>query len=325
MSNNSYPVLTRPLAMVTGAANGLGLESARALVQDGYDLVLADRDASAGARAQAQLHALCPQAKVDVLSVDLAEPDSIAQSADVMLQRGQPLDLLVNNAGLFPPFERRANSQDCELGLAVGFYGHFALTARLLPLLLKAEQPRVVTVSSIAHSAGRIDLSDPLLQRDYDANRAYSSCKLAGLLFARELDRQSRAHGESLRSIAAHPGISRTRIGQYADNPARSLRQRAIGWAMRFAMRFLGQEADAGAQPIVHAATATTLPPQAFIGPAGFGQFRGAPRLVQPNAAVLERHSSTAVWRMAEDLTGLHFDWPKQNKASTSPVAGQAA
>lgn len=303
----------RRLALITGAAGGLGRATAEGLLAADCDVVLTDLNAPQGELASRDLSQQFPHAQIRFLPLDLSDLDAIqAFCLGVQAQYGA-LDILINNAGLFPTFTRRATNKNCELGFGVGFYGHFALTAQLLPLLLAAPSARVVTISSIAHSAGRIDPQDPLLTKNYDANKAYSACKLACLIFARELDRQAREHGASLFSLAAHPGISRTTLGQYSDNVPRNLRQRAIGWAMRFAMSFLGQDADTGALPAIYAATAAGLNSGQFIGPDGFAQFKGQAAVVKPNVRTLQKHDAAAIWLMAEQYTGQYFEWPKRS------------
>ena len=295
------------LAIVTGAAHGLGLQASRLLAANGFNLLLVDRDAEAGKAAQTALRKDHPAQTIEFSELDLSDLDAIRAWTQELRQ--PRVDVLLNNAGLFPCFSRRYNAQNCELGLAVGFYGHFALTAGLLPRLLAADAPRVMTVSSIAHASGLLDPADPLLLRDYDANRAYSACKLACLMFARELQLQASTHGSNLLSLAAHPGIARTSIGQYSDNPASRWRHHAIIWATRMAMRFLGQDAEQGALPLVHAATDTSLQGGEFIGPGGLFQFRGPPKVVQARAQTLARHDAGSIWRMAEKHTGMRFDW----------------
>lgn len=307
MKSSPHEGFRPPLAVITGAANGLGLQASRQLAGLGFDLLLVDRNVAAGEMAKAALQREHPARAIDFSALDLS--DQAAISAWTQAFRPQRVNVLLNNAGLFPSFSRRHNAQNCELGLAVGFYGHYALTARLLPQLLAAQSPRVVTVSSIAHASGRLDPADPLLAQDYDANRAYSACKLACLLFARELQAQASQHNSHLLSLAAHPGIARTRIGQYQDNPASHWRHHAISWATRIAMRFLGQEADQGARPLVRAATDPALRGGEFVGPGGLLQFKGAPTVVAPRSRTLARHDAQAIWRMAEEVTGLGFDW----------------
>ena len=299
----------RPLALVTGGAGGLGQATAKGLLTKGCDVILCDVNEAAGQVARAALSQQFVNAQIAFEHLDLSDLAAIQRYCEVFQAGHRQLDILVNNAGLFPTFARKSSAQGCELGFAVGFYGHFALTALLLPVLLAAPVARVVTVSSIAHSAGCIDTDDPLLGHNYDANRAYSACKMACLILARELDRRARQHGASIMSVAAHPGIARTRLGQYADNVPHGLRQRGIAWATRFAMNVLGQDAEQGALPLVHAATAADVSGGQFIGPMGFGQFKGMPGVVKPSARNLQRHDAEAIWCMAEHYTGLRFDW----------------
>ena len=297
------------LALITGGAGGLGQAVADGLLTAGCDVVITDRNIEAGTAFCRALSQRFPQASIVFMPMDLADLGHIESFVQDFSRRFDRLDILINNAGLFPPFQRNQTRQGCELGFGVGFYGHFALTAGLLPMLLSARSSRVVCVSSIAHSSGRIDCKDPMLQRDYDAHRAYSACKLACLWFALELERRARMHNCNLSAVAAHPGIARTQIGQYTHNPARSLRQRAISWAMNFAMAAFGQSAQQAALPILHAALSDDVQGGQFIGPKGFGQFKGVPTVVRPNAAALARCENEGIWRMAEHFTGKNFNW----------------
>lgn len=300
-----------PVAVITGAAAGLGHAASQQLAAQGFDLWLIDRNEAAGDAACRQLAERYPQQRMQFVALDLAEIPAI--EAFVATAELPAIDVLLNNAGLFPAFERRSNTRDCELGLAVSLYGHFTLTALLLPCLLAAPAPRVVSVSSIAHASGQIDCADPLLRQHYDAHRAYCSSKLASLLFARELQHQATLHHSPLRSIAAHPGISRTQIGRYDDNPSTRMRHWLIGQATRMAMHFLGQDAWQGAQPLVYAATHKALQGGEFIGPGGWFQFKGPPRKVKPNAAALARSDAGQLWQMAQDYTGQSFNWLTQS------------
>lgn len=306
----------KSLALITGAANGLGLETARGLLQQGVDVVLSDVDVAAGHAALAKLAGQFPDAQLSFVELDLADLESIARFADGFQAEHTALDILINNAGVFPPFQRATTTQGAELAFGIGFYGHFALTAQLLPLLIAATAARVVTVSSVSHATGWVDLADPMQERDYDGNKAYGASKLACLVFAYELDRCARANGAALISVAAHPGIARTKIGQHADNPPTTLRQRAVGAAKNLAMQWLGQDVDQGALPMIYAATESDVRGGTFIGPSGFGQFKGMPTEVTANAKALARCDAQRLWDMAEQFTGQHFNWNQNSKDS---------
>ena len=173
--------------------------------------------------------------------------------------------------------------------------GPFALTVLLLPTL----RDRVVTVSSQAHRQGKLDLADSHApHRRYDPSAAYAASKLANLLFAFELQRRLAAAGSQVRSIAAHPGLARSNI----LSEAATMRLRLE----RFAQRHLGQSAEAGARPIVHAATAD-VPGGSFVGPDGFYELRGTPTLVTAAAAAQDRENARRLWEFSEATTGVSY------------------
>src|SRR5207244_798472 len=128
--------------------------------------------------------------------------------------------------------------------IATNYLGHFALTARLLPLLVRAPRSRVVSLSSIAHRSGAIELGD-LQSRNYKPWRAYGQTKLAMLMFALELQRQSDAHGWGLMSNAAHPGWARTDL--FANGPNQSTQWSWQRVMTSLAAPLLSHSAEAGA------------------------------------------------------------------------------
>ena len=137
----------RPLALITGAAGGLGQATAKGLIASGCDIVLADINISSGEATRLALSEQFPEAQVSFVALDLSSLPAIEKFCEDFQVQHPHLDILVNNAGLFPTLKRKANAQDCELGFSVGFYGHFALTAQLLPMLLAAPAPRVGCVA----------------------------------------------------------------------------------------------------------------------------------------------------------------------------------
>lgn len=297
----------RQRALITGGAAGLGLQTARGLARAGFDLILADRNSGAGEAAQLTLAAEFPALTIDFRELDLGNLAAIADFADRLGKESAPLDRLINNAGIFPPHQHRETSDGLELCFGVGFLGHFALTAALLPSLLRAEAPRVISVTSIAHAHARLPLDAPDSTASYDATRAYAATKLACLVFAQELQRRADAADLNLLSLAAHPGIARTRIGQHANNPAQRLRDRLVELATRIAMGWFGQSAAQGAEPILGAALWPELRGGELLGPTGFCQWRGAPGIVSPHQRTLARADADALWQLAERGTGVDF------------------
>jgi NAD(P)-dependent dehydrogenase (short-subunit alcohol dehydrogenase family) len=292
------------LALITGAASGLGLECARALAATGWRVILADRNVAGGQAAARELGGGAQFRALDL--GDLAAIRAFAASLT------GPLDLLLNVAGLLPPLQRATTRDGFELKFGVNHLGHFALTQSLLPALLRAPAPRVVSVSSIVAAHGRIDFDDLQAERGYDPQRAYRQAKLACLMFALELHDRARAAGWTLASIAAHPGIARTAIGaDRKGQPHRRLRDHLEDWALAAAMRWFGQSAAEGAAPLLHAATAPDAESGAYYGPGGFGQFRGRPvRLPVPRSAAdpaLRRRLWDASAQLTSEKGSDHF------------------
>jgi len=287
------------MAVVTGATGGLGYETALALAKAGAEVILTGRDDRKGQSAIEKISREVIGAKISYEHLDLASLASIADFAQRMGVR-QSLDLLINNAGVMALPRRQTTADGFEMQFGTNYLGHFALTARLMPLLRRSSGPRVVSVSSLAHRTGFIDFGDLQGARAYSPWKAYGQSKLACLIFALELQRRSDAGGWNLTSNAAHPGFSRTNL--FASGPGGLL-----SVATDFAAPLFGHSAADGARPILFAATSPQAKPGAYYGPGGIGELRGAPApaLIMPQA----RDAATAarLWDVSEKLTGTSF------------------
>jgi NAD(P)-dependent dehydrogenase (short-subunit alcohol dehydrogenase family) len=286
-------------AVVTGATGGLGYETALALAKAGAEIILTGRDDRKAQLALERISREVVGARIFYEHLDLASLASIVDFAQRMQVR-QSLDLLINNAGVMALPRRQTTADGFEMQFGTNYLGHFALTARLMPLLRCASGPRVVSVSSLAHRTGSIDFGDLQGTRLYSPWKAYGQSKLACLIFALELQRRSDVAGWNLTSDAAHPGFSRTNL--FASGPGGLL-----SVATDFAAPFFGHSAADGARPILFAATSPQAKPGAYYGPGGFGELRGAPApaLIMPKA----RDAATAarLWDVSEKLTGTSF------------------
>jgi len=300
-------LLTTPgarVAIVTGATGGLGYETAAGLLRSGARVVLAGRNAAKGQAALARLRRAAPGGVAEFEALDLASLASVEAFAGRMLEAHPALDILVNNAGVMAPPARQLTADGFELQFGTNYLGHFALTARLLPALLRAEGARVVQVSSLAHRRGAIAWDDLQSERRYNAWAAYSQSKLAMLMFARELARRAKAQNWPLSSIAAHPGWAATDIvanGPGGGAPDLKSRLMAVGFGL------VAQSAADGARPLVFAATSPDAKPGAYYGPAGIGEIRGqpGPSRVMPQAA--DAAAAKRLWTVSETLTGVTF------------------
>ena len=287
-------------AVVTGATGGLGYETALALARAGSEVILTGRDDRKGQSAIEKISHEVSGARVSYERLDLADLASIADFSQRMNSR-QSLDLLINNAGVMALPRRETTADSFEMQLGTNHLGHFALTARLLPLLRRSSGPRVVSVSSLAHRTAFIDFDDLQGARVYSPWKAYGQSKLATLMFALELQRRSDASGWNLISNAAHPGFSRT--GLFASGPGG-----LISLASDFAAPFFGQSATDGARPILFAATSPKAAPGAYYGPDGMGELRGPPAtaLIMPQGR--DATKAARLWDVSEKLVEMSFN-----------------
>ncbi|MEA1085189.1 SDR family oxidoreductase [Sphingomonas sp. CD22] len=294
------PRQTGRVAVVTGTG-GLGFEVAQALSRAGADVVIAGRDPRKGADAVAQIQSEVPVAKVRFSVLDLASLTSIAHFAERLRDEQQQVDLLVNNAGVMVPPERRETADGFELQFGTNHLGHFALTGQLLPLLQASPGARVVSVSSVAARAGSVDWDDWNARGGYDAMPVYARSKIACLMFAFEFERRSAAAGWNIRSIAAHPGVARTEL--LHNGPGRG----SMHSRVRSLLPFLFQPAAQGALPLLFAATSPDAEPGGYYGPDRVGETRGHPAKAKIPPQALAGAAAEQLWTLSQDATGVRL------------------
>ena len=191
----AIPDQTGRLIVITGANSGTGKEAARRLAAAGARVLMAVRTVAKGEQALGEILTGQPNAQLEVRHIDLADLASVKEFADGLAADGTPIDLLINNAGVMTPPSRMTTVDGFELQFGSNFLGPFALTVRLLPLLLAAPNPRVATMSSGTASYGRIHFDDLQAQRRYRPNLSYAQSKLADLLLAQHLADLGRQRG----------------------------------------------------------------------------------------------------------------------------------
>jgi len=302
-STADLPDLSGRTAVVTGANSGIGRSAASALAGAGAGVVLAVRDTEKGREAAATM-----PGSVEVRELDLA---SLASVREFAAHWEGEIELLVNNAGVMAtPLRRTADGFELQFG--TNHLGHFALTN----LLLERVRGRVVTVSSMGHRIGRIDLDDLNWERKrYLRWLAYGQSKLANLLFTLELQRRLSEAGSPVLATAAHPGYAATNLQFHSGS-------RLVDLGSSVANRLVAQDADGGALPTLFAATAD-LPPNAFAGPGGFLEQRGAPKLVGRSGAALDADVARRLWDVSEELTGVRF--PLRPRAAHQMASGPSS
>jgi NAD(P)-dependent dehydrogenase (short-subunit alcohol dehydrogenase family) len=283
-------------AIVTGANVGLGYETALDLTGQGYTVILACRDLVKAAAAKVRMLKQNPWAEVDVMAIDTSSLASVEAFATDYTQRFTTLDLLINNAGIMmPPY--LVTEDGFESQLATNYIGHFALTGRLLPLLLQTPGSRVVSLSSLAHRWSPIRLHDLHFEEGYSKCQAYGQSKLACLMFAYELDRRLREHGHRTVSVAADPGLSNTSLAQHMPP------------MLQWLSPLIGQSAEAGAEPTLYAALSPEIRGGEYIGPDGFQEWQGNPAQVSSYDSSFDERMASALWEKSEEMTGVSYNF----------------
>ncbi|BBJ00351.1 short-chain dehydrogenase [Ferrigenium kumadai] len=195
------------IILVTGATDGIGFETTRELATLGHEVVVHGRSEEKARHARDAIQDAAPKAVLHLAHADLTDPAAIQRMAQDLLSRLPHLDVLVNNAGVYMN-EFRLTRDGFEMTLAVNYLAPFLLTNLLLPLLKRSDEPRVVTVASIAHQSGRIPFDNLNSERHFDGYHAYANSKLAVALFAAELARRE----PWLASNSLHPGVIGTKL-----------------------------------------------------------------------------------------------------------------
>ncbi|WP_210405897.1 oxidoreductase [Micromonospora sp. MH33] len=290
------------VAMVTGANSGIGYVTARELARRRAQVVLACRDPERGRAALARIRSEVPDARLELRQVDLGCLSSIRAFA-AGWNHGR-LDLLINNAGVaMVPYSRTADGFESQFG--INHLGTFALTGLLLPHLLAAPDPRVVTVSSEGQRFARFDLGNLNAERAYRTAFAYVQSKRANLYFAMELQRRADAAGLKLRSMAVAPGLTRTKV---LTGGANSGRGRLYTTITRLLMRVAFRPTPEGAKTSLYAATTPDLPGGSYIVPDGLLQLRGEPTHRTRERAIHDTDTANRLWQLSELLTGVAYE-----------------
>ena len=272
------------VCVVTGATSGIGKATATALARQGAQVVLVGRDRGRGEATAAELGAVAampPRLEI----ADLASMAQVRALAD-RLGALDRIDVLVNNAG-FVAGQHRVTADGFEEVFAVNHLAPFLLTNLLAGKLTASAPARVITVSSDAHTAARLDLDDLQLEQGWDSWRSYSNSKLANILFTRELAR--RLGGTGVTANCAHPGVVRTGFGREGSPMLRV--------AITIGRPFL-LSPERGARTIVHLATSADVADAT-------GGYYVKNQVREPSKAAKDDATAQRLWQLSEELTGL--------------------
>ena len=298
-TTDDIPDLTGKVIIVTGGNSGLGYESVKAFAQKGAEVILACRSVEKGEAAKAEIGKT--KGKIVVMRLDLQEMSSVKQFADCFMESYNRLDVLLNNAGIMTtPYFLTKDGLEGQIG--VNHFGHFALTGQLMGLIAKTPKSRVVHISSIAHTIGKMDFDNLLFEngKDYTPMKSYAQSKLANLLFTYELQRYFETKGIDSIAVAAHPGVSHTNLIRHVEN-------KLIIKLFAPILKMIAQSADKGALPEIRASVDPSVKGGEFYGPMGYREISGHPVKVKSTRASHSKEDAKKLWEISEKLTGTTF------------------
>lgn len=279
--------LTGKRIIVTGATNGVGLGTARALTKAGAHVILAVRNIELGAQRAAEIGG-----STSVVKLDLADLSSVRAFPGLI---DGDVDILINNAGALT--NRRTETVDgFETTLATNMLGPFALTNLLLPRV----RSQIINVGSDAHQSAKLRLDDlELRQHKWTRMGAYARSKLAVMLWGLELDRRLRAAGSPIVSQLTHPGWVASNLSHLSDSPLMSLAHKTV----KAVADRLANDIDEGAAPTLYCIS-EPIPPGSYVGVSGRLGLRGGPVLIGRSVVACDYAAAARVVAFAEESTG---------------------
>jgi NAD(P)-dependent dehydrogenase (short-subunit alcohol dehydrogenase family) len=269
--------------LVTGANSGMGRATAAALARMGAQVIVACRDQRKAESTRDTLAAETGNTDLDCLWGELASLAQVRTMANEFLAREQPLDVLVNNAGMISA-ARTLTVDGIEQTFAVNHLACFLLTTALLPALERAPRARIVTVASDVHRIARYDADNLQLERGYGAYRAYALSKLANIMFTHELARRLR--GTNVTANCCHPGYVGSNFGNSSNVVFRAI--------MRLSRPFLAST-EKGAQTAIHLASS---PEVEGIS----GQYFVNRKVAKPARIAVDDARTRELWEISERL-----------------------
>jgi NAD(P)-dependent dehydrogenase (short-subunit alcohol dehydrogenase family) len=299
MSNKKWNTQDIPdqkgkVVIITGATSGLGKEAAKVFAEKGATVIMPVRNTEKAKSVLEEILKLNPNSKIVIKSLDLSSLNSIKLFADDFLKSYNQLDILINNAGImYCPYSKTQDGFEIQMG--TNHLGPYALTAHLMPLLMKTANSRIVNTASLAHLTGNIDFEDINWEnRKYKTMQAYADSKIANLYFHYELAKKLKGQKNAPLVIAAHPGWTKTELDRH------------IG-IVGIISSIIGQKAEKGVLPTLRAATDPDAISGDYFGPDGFREMRGNPVKVKSNAMSLNAQKAEQLWTLSEKLTGIKY------------------
>jgi retinol dehydrogenase 14 len=286
-AKDGIPVMADKTVLVTGATGGIGKATALGLARMGARVGITGRDMARAKAAAADIRAVANNAAVDAFAADLASQTEVRRLAREVLDMYPRLDVLVNNVGGFWT-HRHVTADGLEHTFALNHLAPFLLTKLLLDRLKASAPARIVTVSSGAHTLGRLDFDDLQAELKYSGQSAYNASKLANVMFTYELARG--LHGTEVTANVLHPGVVRTAFG--AED------QSALFRLMLPLMRPFMKSTAQGAATSIHLASSPLVE-----GVTGLYFSNSKPK--KSSKSSYDNAAARRLWQVSTDLTGL--------------------
>lgn len=286
----------KKIAIVTGANSGLGFQTAKELYHNGYTVIFACRDSKKTLEAIESIKE-DKLNQLDFIKLDLTDYNSILEFSKIFMRKYTHLDLLVNNAGvMMPPYTITKNN--LELQLDANYMGHFYLTYLLYSCFSMSKDPRIVTVSSLAHKRkeANINFDNINFEHNYKAFDAYCQSKLAGAVFGYQL-----AERGVVKSIICHPGVSNTNLKRYFPKWALFISPIVLLFAPI-------SKPHEGAESVVYACLNKNLESGDYVGPISKSEWRGAPGVSSLNPLATDHEIGRKLWNFSEEHLHIKFD-----------------
>lgn len=275
------------IAVVTGANSGIGKITSRALLDEGYRVVMICRNADKAEAAKKEITEDTGNDRADILLCDLSNMDQIRQTAAVIKSSYKRLDRLVNNAGFLPDGKRRETQDGIEVTFAVNHLAYFLMTKELLPMLEKTELSRIINVASEAHRYGEFDPENIQLKKGYTASKAYGNSKLFNIMFTHKLDKELK--DKDITTYSLHPGVVNTNFA--ADSNSLFAKVFNLG-------RIFMMSPEKGAQTSIYLCTEPGIEKHS-------GKYFSKSKPIKPSKrAATDDQKCKKLWEISEELVG---------------------
>tara|TARA_B100000579_G_scaffold432685_1_gene449962 strand:- start:298 stop:1200 length:903 start_codon:yes stop_codon:yes gene_type:complete len=281
--------------LVTGANSGLGYETSKSLLESGATVIMCCRDIIKGEKAKQELSKLNFSGKIELIELDLSDLKNVQKVTNLIKNKFHSLDVLINNAGIMAP-PKTLSIQGFEIQFAVNHLAHMLLTLKLLPMLEKNDNSRVVTVTSGVQYFGKIKWDDLHGNLKYDRWASYAQSKLANVMFGLELNSKLKERNSKTSSLLAHPGFAKTNLQPKSVKANQS-------WQEELAYKIMDpmfQSAKMGALPQITAATSNSAKGGEQYGPRF--SFRGNPTICRNAPKALNQTSRKKLWDISENI-----------------------